>query len=262
MVNQMVNQSKTKRHQFFKEETKGFNPDAILIPDNALALRNNCKEGRWMLGDTNYGDRLKLVAVKFSRYLHKGNDVISPGTPIGQLWFCPMEGGIGTDEQGNETKLAHNLVYYTLLKNSKSGKSGSLLNFGQKAAQLEASGYDFREVVWSPRFVKKSGTIINDAGQPEAASWFVLDWNYVLPEKLDDATYNKIGNLINILSDGIQMEKLLDPMILSDHEPIDGLTLPQVVEVKQKLVLSAASIALPPLQSGNGKLMSGAQSTI
>lgn len=245
----MVNQSKTKRHQFFKDETKAFNPDGIIIPDNALALRNNCKEGRWMLGDTNYGDRLKLVAVKFSRYLHKGNDVISPGSPIGQLWFCPIDGGTGTDDFGNETRLAHNLVYYTLLKNSKSGKSGSLLNFGQKAAQLEASGYDFREVVWTPRFVPKSGTVKNEAGVLEPASWYVLDWNYLLPEDQDDATYNKIGNLINILRDDLRTEKLLDPIVLSDHECIDGKTLPQVVEIKQKLMKEYTKIAMPGQQS-------------
>jgi len=245
--------SKRKRHSFFSDRAAGFDPKAILIPDNALALRNNCKEGRWVLGDTNYGDRLKLVALKFSRYLHKGNDVLAPGTPIGQLWFCPIEGGIGTDENGNETRLALNLVYYTLLKNSKSGKSGSLLNFGQKAAQLQAFGYDFREVVWTPRFVKKSGTVINDAGQPEAASWFVLDWNHILPQDQDDATYEKIGNLINILTDGQEMEKLLDPTLLADHECIDGLSNPEIVQVKQNLMLTA-STAVEVQQSPNGQL--------
>ncbi len=39
-----------RRHEFFKEQKKGYNPDAIMIPDNALALRNNCKEGRWVEG--------------------------------------------------------------------------------------------------------------------------------------------------------------------------------------------------------------------
>lgn len=234
------------RHQFFQEQTVAFNADAILIPDNALALRNNCKEGRWMLGDTNYGDRLKLVALKFSRYLHKGNDVLPPGTPIGQLWFCPLSGGEGTDEQGNKTQLAHNLVYYTLLKNSKSGKSGSLLNFGQKAAQLQAQGYDFREVAWQPKFIKKSGTVINDLGMPEAASWYVLDWSFTLPEDQDEITYNKIGNIISVLNDRSQMQKLLDPAMLAEHEQVDHLSPQEILQLAQSM-----SVAVPPANSNN-----------
>ena len=228
----MATQTKTRRrHEFFKEQKKAYNPDAIMIPDNALALRNNCKEGRWMLGDTSYGDRLKLVAVKFSKYLHKGNEILAPGTPIGQLWFCPIDGGEGTDEQGEKTQLALNLVYYTILKNSKSGKSGSLLNFGQKAAQLEAQGYDYREIVWKPKFVSKSGTVINAAGQPEAASWYVLDWGFTLPEDQDDRTYDKIGNLIDILSKTEEMDKLVDPLMLSEHECVDRLSPQEIVQL-------------------------------
>ena len=159
-----------QRHQYFKDETKHYNPDGIMIPDNAQVLKNNCKEGKWQLGESSYGDRLKFVVLKFSRYLHKGNDVLAPATPIGQVWFVPIKGGEGTDDNGDKTQLAHNLVYYTILKNSKSGKSGSLLNFGQKAAQVQALGYDYREILWKPKFVTKSGTVINAAGIPETAS--------------------------------------------------------------------------------------------
>ncbi len=238
--------AKRTRHKFFKEQTVAFNPDAILIPDNAQVLRNNCKEGRWMLGETNYGDRLKLVALKFSKFLHKGNDVLAPGTPIGQLWFVPLSGGVGTDENGNETQLAHNLVYYTNLKNSKSGKSGSLLNFGQKAAQLQALGFDFREVAWQPKFVKKSGTVINDMGIPEAASWFVLDWSFTLPFDQDDETYNKIGNIISLLSDRTEMDKLFDPAMLAEHEQVDRLSPQEILQLAQSM-----SAAVPIADSNN-----------
>ena len=250
--------STRSRHKFFKQETSAFNPDGIIIPENALALRNNCKEGRWMLGDTSYGDRLKIVALKFSRYLHKGNDVLPPGTPVGQLWFCPIEGGEGTDENGNKTELALNLVYYTLLKNSKSGKSGSLLNFGQKAAQLQARGYDYREVLWQPKYVKKSGTVINEAGNPEAASWYVLDWGFTLPEAQEDITYNKIGNIINILSDGGEMEKLLDPTMLAEHQCVDELSPQEVISLAQSL---SAAIAATPNDNGNGTALPAGKSS-
>ncbi len=243
-----------RRHEFFKEQKKGYNPDAIMIPDNALALRNNCKEGRWMLGETNYGDRLKLVAVKFSKYLHKGNEILAPGTPIGQLWFCPIDGGEGTDEQGEKTQLALNLVYYTILKNSKSGKSGSLLNFGQKAAQLEAQGYDYREIVWKPKFVSKSGTVINAAGQPEAASWYVLDWGFTLPEDQDERTYDKIGNLIDILSKTEEMDKLVDPLMLNEHECVDRLSPQEIVQLAASMNPLVPGIAAKSNNNDNAAL--------
>ncbi len=205
MATKQLEKTHRSRHQFFASQTEGFTSDAIYIPDSPLFLKNNCKEGAWQLGDTNYGNRLKLAALKFSRYLHIGNDTLDPGTPIGQLWFCPLDGGVGSDEQGNEIRLALNLVYYTLLKNSKSGKSGSLINFGQKAALLQAEGIDYREVVWIPRFVKKSGT------------------------------------LIDILSSEEQMGKLLDPTIEGECKCVDGLKPVEIAKLASSMATSAGS---------------------
>ncbi len=65
------------------------------------------------------------------------------------------------------------MVYYTLVKNSSSGKSGSLINFGQKAVLAQSQGYDYREVVWTASFKKKSATI-----EGEAVCYYVLDFEY------------------------------------------------------------------------------------
>ena len=92
MATKQLEKSTQRRHKFFASENQAFTQNAIYIPDSPLFLKNNCKEGNWQLGDTNYGNRLKLAALKFSRYLHIGNDSIDPGTPIGQLWFCPLDG--------------------------------------------------------------------------------------------------------------------------------------------------------------------------
>ncbi len=286
-TNRKLTMAKRTRHQFFTEQNTGFTTDSIYIPDSPLLLKNNCKEGNWQLGDTNYGSRLKLVALKFSRYLHMGNDAIAAGAPIGQLWFCPIDGGIGSDEQGNEIQLALNLVYYTLLKNSKSGKShndsifieepfradnlfakrqhlkqkgflnknkehlssGSLLNFGQKAALLQGQGIDYREVVWIPKFIKKSGTVTNDIGQAESASWYVLDWGVVLPEDQDDSTYNKIGNLIDILSSTEEMGKLIDPIVEGECRCVDGLKPQQIAQLANSMA-SSVNGSTPVLTPG------------
>ncbi len=81
-----------QRHKYFQKQTEGFSPEAILIPDMPMRLDNNCKEGAWQLGSSTFGQRLQLLAVKFSRRIHFGNDYITPGTPIGQLWFVPVAG--------------------------------------------------------------------------------------------------------------------------------------------------------------------------
>ncbi len=243
----MVNQTKRARHKFFAEQNTGYTTDSIYIPDSPLFLKNNCKEGSWQLGDTNYGNRLKLAALKFSRYLHMGNEALAPGTPLAQLWFVPLEGGIGADELGNEIQLALNLVYYTLLKNSKSGKSGSLVNFGQKAALLQGQGIDYREVVWIPKFIKKSGTVTNDIGQAESASWYVLDWGYIKPESQDESTYNKIGNLIDILNSTEEMGKLIDPIVEGECRCVDGLKPQQIAQLANSMVngVNGSTAALP-----------------
>jgi len=246
----MMAKTKRERHSYFREQTAGFDNNAILIPDNALVLRNNCKEGRWVLGETNYGDRLQLVILKLSKYLHKGNDSIAPGTPIGQIWFVPIAGGVGTDENGDETKLALNLVYYTTLKNSKSGKTGSLQNFGNKAAQLRAQGYDHREILWKPKFVSKSKPVTKASGETEMASWYVLDWSYVLPEDQDDSTYEKIGRIIDILGDKSEMAKLSDPLMLKEHECLDDLSPAQAMQLAASLSAPGAIDSSAPLLNG------------
>lgn len=235
---------KQQRHQYFQKQTEGFSREAILIPDMPMRLDNNCKEGAWQLGSSTFGQRLQLLAVKFSHRIHFGNEYIAPGTPIGQLWFVPVAGGVGTDEQGKETQLPLNICYYCLLKNSRSGKSGSLINFGQKATLVQAQGLDYREVVWCPRFVKKSGTIINDAGQPENASWYILDWSFITPDNQPEPIFNRVRSVIEILQSEEQMARLFDPTLETESRCVDELSSNEIstlsASLKQK-TLAAAS---------------------
>ena len=219
------------RHQFFIEQTKHFTADALCVPDMALALRNDCKEGAWYLGETSYGSRLQFIAVKFSRRLAGHNfGSVAAGTPLGQLWFVPIAGGIGSDEHGNEIRLPLNLVYYTVLKNSSSNKSGSLINFGQKATLVQSQGYDYREVIWTPVFRKKSATI-----DGEAVSYYVLDWLYQLPEQMDAATYKRVEQVVEVLRSPDELAKLFDPNLEATTRCVDGLTAPEMTALMENL---------------------------
>lgn len=231
--------TKKQRHEFFNKLAQDYDSTAICIPDMAMRLDNNCKEGAWFLGETNYGNRLQVIAVKFSKRLHVGNEYTDPGNPMGQLWFVPVVGGIGSDEQGNEIQLPLNICYYTLIKNSKSGKSGSLINFGQKATLCQSQGYDFREVIWIPRFIKKSGMITNEAGQKESASWYVLDWSFIKPEEQATEQFNRVQKTIEILQSEDQMQRLFDPGLEKESRCVDGMTSAEIAALAQNLKLKA-----------------------
>lgn len=224
-----------KRHEYFQQLTENYSPDSICIPDMPMRLDNNCKEGAWFMGETNYGQRLSLIAVNFSKRLHRGNEYTEGGTPLGQLYFIPVSGGLGTDENGNEIKLPLNICYYTLIKNSKSGKSGSLINFGQKATLAQSQGYDYREVIWIPRFVKKSGTITNDSGQKESASWYIIDWNFITPEQQEPEQFKRVEKVISILQDENELKRLYDPGLERESICIDGKSQDEILQITQSL---------------------------
>lgn len=232
------NMPQQRRHKFFAEQTSAFTPDAICVPETAINLRNDCKTGNWCLGETDYGSRLQFVCLKFSRRLHRGDDILAPGTPMGQIWFVPVAGGVGVNEKGEEVQLPFNLVYHTLIKNSSSGKSGSLINFGQKATLVQSQGYDFREVVWVPIFKKKSAAI---DGEP--VSYYVLDWNYILPEQQDDPTFQRVSTIIDIIQTQDEMDKLIDPTVESITHCVDGLKPEAIAALAENL--RASRLALP-----------------
>lgn len=190
------------------------------------------------MGETSYGSRLQFVCVKFSRRLHRGDDILDPGTPMGQIWFVPVAGGVGANDKGEEMQLPFNLVYWTLIKNSKSGKSGSLINFGQKATLVQSQGYDFREVVWIPIFKKKSASI-----EGEPVSYYVLDWGYILPEAQDEKVYKRVGTIIDIIQSGDEMDKLIDPTVESITHCVDGLKPEAIAALAENL--RASRLALP-----------------
>lgn len=220
------------RHKYFAEKTKeSFLVDGLIVPETAMNLRNDCKEAQWYLGETPYGNRLKFICLKFSRRIATDEyGAIAPGTPLGQLWFVPVQ----TGESPNGQPLPTNVVYYTLLKNSSSGKSGSLINFGQKAVLAQSQGYDYREVVWTATFKKKSATI-----DGEAVSYYVLDFEYTEP---DEAALKRVDQAVAVLESEEDMQKLFDPALESATRCVDGLKPEAIASVVENLRESRAAL--------------------
>lgn len=249
------------RHKYFAEKTKQvFTTDALIVPETAMNLRNDCKEGKWFLGgscvevpstpclpcETEYGsacklscrDRqeallhaLKFIALKFSRRIAIDEyGIIQPGTPLGQLWFVPVAAG----ESPNGQPLPTNVVYYTLIKNSSSGKSGSLINFGQKAVLAQSQGYDYREVVWTASFKKKSATI-----DGESVSYYTLDFEYA---EADEAALKRVDQAVAVLESEEDMQKLFDPALEAATQCVDGLKPEAIAQLVENLRAKVAAL--------------------
>lgn len=219
------------RHKYFLEKGKESLPDGLIVPEAAMCLRNDCKEASWYLGETSYGNRLKFICLKFSRRIATQEyGAIQPGTPLGQLWFVPVQAG----ESPNGQPLPTNVVYYTLVKNSSSGKSGSLINFGQKAVLAQSQGYDYREVVWTATFKKKSATI-----DGESVSYYVLDFEYSEP---DEAALKRIDQAVAVLESKEDMQRLFDPALEGATQCVDGLGAEAIAQLMENLRASRASL--------------------
>ncbi len=222
---------RSARHKYFAEKTSVFSTDALIVPETAMNLRNNLKEGKWFWGETEYGSKLKFICLKFSRRIAKEEyGAISPGTPLGQLWFCPVAAG----ESPNGQPLPTNVVYYTLLKNSSSGKSASLINFGQKAVLAQSQGYDYREVVWSAVFTKKSATI-----DGEAVTYYALDFEYSEP---DHSAIRRVDQAVAVLESDEDMQKLFDPALEAATQCVDGLKPEAIALLVENLRANCAAL--------------------
>lgn len=229
--------NKTKhmpRHKYFAANKDTFTADGLIVPETAMCLRNDCKESQWYLGETPYGNRLKFVCLKFSRRIAvEEYGAIQPGTPLGQLWFVPIQAG----ESPNGQLLPTNVVYYTLIKNSASGKSGSLINFGQKAVLAQSQGYDYREVAWTATYKKKSATI-----DGEAVSYYVLDFEYSEP---DEVALARIDQAVAVLESKEDMQRLFDPALEAATQCVDGMKPEAIAQLVENLRANRAALPQP-----------------
>ncbi|MDJ0718526.1 MAG: hypothetical protein QNJ54_30600 [Prochloraceae cyanobacterium] len=70
-----------------------------------------------------------------------------------------------------------------------------------------------------------------------------------MPEDQDDSTYEKIGNLINILSSNEEMGKLMDPIVEGECRCVDGLKPQQIAQLANSMYASVNG-STPVLTAG------------
>jgi hypothetical protein len=177
---------------------------------------------------TGIGSKLEFLVVHFNRRV---SEYMNGRIAQGQIWFTPLTGDI-----------PKGIVYYTLIKNLSSGRSGSLKNFGCQVAIAQSQGYDPRELVWIPKFIKKSAAITNDAGITESASWYVIDWMW----RVCNAEEEKVlDNCVAIIQNPAQMELLFDMDLEATSISVDGMSQRKIL----LLLNQTSKISLPATSS-------------
>jgi hypothetical protein len=210
----MTTQKTSKIAEFFKFNTPNQN-QGLVVPEIPVFCKNDCKEGRWMIGESEYGNKMEMLILNFSKRIQDRNMFSDKRIAQGQVWFTPISG----DVPGK-------IVYYTLIKNSKSGKSGSLKNFAQQLAIAQSLGYtDPRQLVWIPRFVKRSGAIPDENGVLQSAAWYIIDWAF---RTIEESEMPMLEHCVEVMSDQTQMAMLYDPDLEGDSVCVDGLSPQQI----------------------------------
>ena len=209
------------RHQYFESTPKN---TGLVIPEMAVFLKNDCKAGCWAVGETEYGSKLEFLLVHFSRRV---SEYMGGRIAQGQIWLTPVTG-----------EVPKGIVYYTLIKNSKSGRSGSLKNLGCQVAIAQSQGYDPRELVWCAKFVKKSAAIADENGTVQNASWYVLDWSF---RECTAEEEKVLDNTVAIIQNPNQMELLFDMDLEATSICVDGMNQKEIL----RLLNQTSSMALP-----------------
>jgi len=139
----------------------GVKPDnAIIVPELPLAVRNNCQSGKWTIGDNEYGSKLGMTILKFSKFF--GSLGQTQNTIWGQLWFVAESG-----------ELPQNVVMVTYVKGR------SLRDFNRLVASVQSRGIEPAEGIFVPDFMKHSGQKPDEAGVIKPINYYSLKWNWV-----------------------------------------------------------------------------------
>ena len=199
------------RHEYFINRSRQA-PAPLIVPDTPLYLANNCDEGKYYLGDVDCGDDLQLVALLLSKRISTNDYAFAKaGALLGQLWFTPVSGS---------DLLPGNLVYHTILTSSMMGSKGSLANFVQQIAVAMSRGYDYREVIWSPRFARKSSY---------RSFSLVWEWREPTTEEL-----RKLDSCVAVLESEVSMGKLRDSVVETTTLSIDGMNQDEVEQLARR----------------------------
>ena len=134
----------------------GVKPDnAIIVPELPLTVRNNCQSGKWTIGDNEYGSKVGMTILKFSKFFGSLGQTIN--TIWGQLWFVAESG-----------ELPQNVLMVTYVKGR------SLRDFNRLVASVQSQGIEPAEGIFIPEFIKHSGQKPDDSGVIKPINYYSL----------------------------------------------------------------------------------------
>jgi len=179
-----------ERKSFFKETVK---PTGIIIPDHPIYVQANCaQKGSWVLGEKSLGNEnltFFVLAVLFSREL---NPYKEKEIAIATIFLTPID----------DNTLKPQLVYAIKIRDQDSGRKGSLSNFAARTAEMMATGVDPREVIWTAKFINKSGNLPN--GDPYNCAVIDFEYRFVKTDE-EDAI---LANCVLVLEEDFKLKKL------------------------------------------------------
>lgn len=179
------------------------NQDAILVPEIAIGLRNNCQSGAWTLGDMPAGNKLHCSILKFSKFF--GDLGATKNTLWGQIWLVA--------EFGSSEDIPDNCVLVTYIKNR------SLTDFNRLIITFQSKGINPAMGVFCPKYIKHSKGLADGT----TATYYSLEWHW------RDRTPD--DNSIEKLSDCLHGDKFIDCQGTSKMKCLDGLPASEIQQI-------------------------------
>lgn len=223
-----TNKSKLPNFSVFGAKPK----DAVLLPNSAMNVRNNCQSGQWTIGDKDYGSKCSMTVIKFSNFF--GSLGQTQNTLWGQLWFIAESG-----------ELPQGVVLVTYLKNR------NLDGFNQLIAEVQSKGTEPAMGIFTPEFVKQSGQKPDDNGIVKPINYYTLKWSWT---ERTEAQYAIIEQAAALLSDPANASRLVDLQGTRMMQCVDNLGATELAalmsgdrqdDLPQRLVPAIANAALP-----------------
>ena len=173
--------------------------NALVVPELPIGARNNCQSGKWVIGDQEYGSKLAMTILKFSKFF--GSLGQTKNTIWGQIWFVAEAG-----------ELPHDVVMVTYIKGR------SLSDFNRLIVSTQARGIEPAEGVFIPEFFKHSGQKPDENGVIKPINYYSLKWDWA--ERSD---WSIIEQAAAVLADPHNLSRMIDLEGTRDMVCLDNL---------------------------------------
>lgn len=208
--------------------------NAIIVPDLPIQAKNNCQSGKWTIGDEEYGSKIAMTVLKFSKFF--GDLGQAKKTLWGQIWFV-VEGG----------ELPHNVVMVTYIKGR------SLSDFTRLIASVQAKGVEPAEGVFVPDFIRHSGQKPDENGVIKPINYYSLKWDW-----MERSDWEMVEQAAIVLSDPQNLSRMIDLEGTREMTCLDGLPPNEVAAVMAASHISEID-RLPPVAQVSAPALAGAQ---